>query len=131
MKLTVEELSMEDTWKDIIRIHEPDRLDDKGKLIKRGTICRISVGENSKWIIARGLSHELRVIRMDRNVRRELDVEKGQSYEFTLTRLSWLQSLWFPWKASDPIYRIPAQLGLISLFLGVIALVFGVISLYK
>jgi hypothetical protein len=129
MRLTVEALSVEDTWKDIVRIHEPDRLDEDNNQISRGTICRIRTGDKSKWVVARGLSKKRGVIQMDRNVRDDLGVETGDHCDFTLERLRWVQSLWFPWKASDPMYRIPAQLGLISLILGAIGLGLGVISL--
>ncbi len=80
-------------------------------------------------MIARGLSRQRGVVKMDRNVRSELGVDKDQVYDFTLTRLSWIMSLWFPWKASDPIYRVPAQLGLISLILGLIGLILGIVAL--
>ena len=129
MKLKVEELPIEDTWKDIVRIRQPERVDNKGKQINRGTICCLTVNGNSKWVIARGLKKKTGVIQMDRNVRHDLDVDVDEYHDFTLTRISWLKSLWFPWKASDPIYRLPAQLGLISLALGIIGLGLGLIPL--
>jgi hypothetical protein len=92
-------------------------------------ICLISVGGKSKWVIARGLKIEQGVVRMDQNVRAELDVNVGDICDFKLSRISWLKSLWFPWKASDPIYRIPAQLSLISFALGLIGLILGLVPL--
>ncbi len=131
MKLMVEKLPAEDAWKDIVRIHEPDRLDGDGVVIRRGTICRLEVNGKSTWVIARGLPKRHGVIQIDLNLRSELDVDEGAAYEFTLTRISWLKTLWFPWKASDPIYRIPAQLALISFALGVVALALGAIPLFR
>ena len=67
------------------------------------------------------------VIQMDLNVRLALDVKTKHAYDFTLEQISWLKSLWFPWKASDPIYRVPAQLSLVSLFLGIVLGVLGIL----
>lgn len=131
MKLKGEQLAAEDSWKDIVRIHEPERLDVKGTVVARGTICRLTVNGTSKWVIARGLKKKRGVVQMDLNLSTDLDLDEEEEYDFTLTRISWVKSLWFPWKASDPIYRIPAQLALISFALGLIGLVLGVIPLIK
>jgi hypothetical protein len=127
MNLKVENLSFEDTWKDIVRIKKKYRKDRSGSHISRGKVCRISVGEKSKWVIVHGREPSDSVIQMDLNTRLVLEVDTGQTYEFTLERLSWIRSLWFPWKASDPMYRLPAQLSLVSFFLGVIFGVLGII----
>jgi hypothetical protein len=120
LQLTVGSLSTEETWKDIVRIKKDYRKDAKGIHIRRGTICRITLGEKSQWVIVHGRETDDPEIQMDLNVRLNLKVKKGQSYDFTIEQLSWIRSLWFPWKASDPLYRVPAQLSLISFFLGLI-----------
>ncbi len=125
--LTVANLALEDTWKDIVRIKKDYRKDRHGKHIRRGTICRITVGDRSKWVIVHGRRADDAVIEMDLNVRIALDVDAGKPYAFTLDRLTWIRSLWFPWKASDPIYRLPAQLSIVSFLLGVILGVLGII----
>ena len=60
---------------------------------------------------------------------------KGETHDFVFERLIWIQTLWFPWKASDPGYRIPAQLGLILFFpgavLGTVGMILGGIPLYE
>jgi len=58
-------LDLEDTWKDIIRIHKKYRKDSKGTHIPRGRVCRISVGTRSKWVIAHGRETDDGVIQMD------------------------------------------------------------------
>lgn len=135
MKLNVEKLSGEDAWKDIIRIPHAFRKDIKGKHVERGTICRLVVGANSKWAIVHGLDSDEPVIKMDLNMRIALEVKKGVAYDFTLQRLGWLRRLWFPWRASDPTYRLPAQLSIIAFILGVLFGVFGIavglIPIYK
>lgn len=135
MRLTVRELAAEDTWKDIVRIKKHYRRDFKDHFIPRGTVCRISCGKNSKWVIVHGRESDDAVIQMDLSVRLALEVEPGNDYDFKIERLSWLRSLWFPWKASDPIYRVPAQLSLVSLFLGVglglVGILVGIVPLYE
>ncbi len=128
--LEVQVLPIEDTWKDIVRIDNDSRKDKKGTHIHRGAICRISFGDKSRWVIVHGLKHKKAVIQMDLSTRIGLDVELGDRCNFKLERLSWLRSLWFPWKVSDPIYRVPAQLSLISLFLGIIGLVLGFMPIW-
>jgi hypothetical protein len=54
MKLTVKKLAVEDTLKDIVRIKKPYRRDRNDRHIPRGSICRIAVGDKSKWVIVHG-----------------------------------------------------------------------------
>ncbi|HLY99529.1 MAG TPA: hypothetical protein VKT33_10765 [Candidatus Angelobacter sp.] len=135
MQLKVEGLAVEDSWKDIIRIKNKYRKDSKGRHIRRGSICCVSVGDKLKWVILHGREDDDAVIQMDLNARLALGVKKGQTHDFQLERLSWLKSLWFPWKSSDPTYRVPAQLSLIALILGVVlgvvGIVIGLIPIYE
>src|SRR5262249_48153487 len=80
-----------------------------------------------KWVFMHGRKENEPVIQMDLNVRRALGVKVGETHPFKLERLSWIQSLWFPWKASDPMYRLPAQLSIVSFLLGVLLGVLGII----
>lgn len=118
MQLTVQRLSFQDSWRDIVRVKKRYRLDRKGNRIQRGRICRVTVGDQSKWVIMHGRETDEAVIQMDLNVRTALDVKADHAYDFEFDQLSWFQSLWFPWKASDPGYRVAGQLGLISFILG-------------
>jgi hypothetical protein len=127
MELKVENLAFEDTWKDIVRIKKDWRKDRAGSHISRGKICRISVGKKSKWVIVHGREPTDNVIQMDLTSRLVLETDVGKTYDFTLDKLSWFRSLWFPWKASDPLYRLPAQLSIVSFFLGVVLGVLGII----
>jgi hypothetical protein len=127
MLLRVERLPAEDAWKDIVRIPRAYRKDAKGRRIPRGTICRISLGKISRWVVVHGLDSKDPVIAMDTNVKLGLSVYQDEQHSFTIERISWLTSFWFPWKASDPIYRLPAQLGLIALILGVVLGVTGIL----
>lgn len=135
-KLTVQKLDAEYAWKDLVLIPVQFRTDRKGKPIHRGTICRISSKGCPKWVIVAGLRpqpNEPRVIQMDLNVRLALGVDVGEECDFQLDHLSWMSRLWFPWRASDPGYRAPAQLAFISFFLGtflgLIGIALGVLPL--
>lgn len=131
MQLTVKRLSSNDSWKDIVRINKKFRVDCNEKHIERGSICRISVANRCKWVIVHGREPDDAVIRMDLNVRLALDVKTGDIHDFKIDQLSWLQSRWFPWKASDPGYRLPAQLGLISFFLGTLLGILSIVLAFK
>jgi hypothetical protein len=124
--LKVTPIAIEDAWKDIVRIKKEYRQDNNDKHINRGAICRLTVGDHSKWVIVHGRVPDDRIIEMDLSTRLALKVGNGASYDFKLTRISWLRSPWFPWKASDPIFRVPAQISLISFFLGVVALILSI-----
>jgi hypothetical protein len=124
--LKVQKLPADDTWKDIIRIKNKYRTDIRGDHIKRGTMCCITVGERSRWVVVHGREVADKVIQMDLNVRLALGLDPDTEYQFELEKLSFLERLWFPWKASDPIYRIPAQLGLISFLLGTVLGLIGI-----
>ena len=135
MELKVQSLGAEDTWKDIVRIKKRYRKDRYGKHVPRGTICLLTLGENSKWVVVHGREPDDPVIQMDLTVRLALEVVPERTYDFTLEKLSWIRTLWFPWKTSDPIYRVPAQLSLISLFLGlflgIVGILVGVVPIYQ
>ncbi len=126
MKLKVMSLPVEDTWKDIVRIDKHNRKDFEGKHINRGSICRLCLGNKSKWVVVHGRKTVEPVIQMDLNMRLQLDVTEGEAYDLTLRKMSWLRSLWFPWKASDPLFRLPAQISLISFGLGLLALILAI-----
>jgi hypothetical protein len=126
MELTVAESAVQDSWKDIVRIKKDYRKDRNGAYLRRGAICRITANGWSKWVVVHGREPSDRLIQMDLSVRLALKTKVGEKYDFQLDRLSWLQSLWFPWKASDPIYRVPAQLALVSLIIGTVLGLIGI-----
>jgi len=136
LELTVKRLATTDAWKDIVRIKEGFRRDRNGTHVRRGTICRITAPNGrSKWIVVHGRKPNDNRIEMDLNVRLALDVKIGETYAFVLDQLSPIQSLWFPWKASDPMFRLPAQMGIISFVIGVVlgaaGILVGVVPLLK
>jgi hypothetical protein len=129
VRLAVRTLDVEDAWKDIVRINKKYRLGGKGQFVRRGTACILRAAPDgpSKWVIVHGRESTDPVIQMDLNVRLALEVKEGETHDFLLEPLSWIKSLWFPWMASDPSYRLPAQLGLLSALIGAILAVFGIV----
>jgi hypothetical protein len=119
----------EESWKDAVRIREEFRKDTKGNDIERGTICWLGVNGALRLVVVHGCKTEEPIIHIDLNLRKDLGIRKGETYEFTLKKATW----WGRWRwamtASDPAYRIPAQISVISLALGVIALFLGIIPL--
>jgi len=136
-QLAVKALEIEDTWKDIVRINKSLRHDIHGRFVRRGTPCALRKGRDGpcKWVVVHSRESPDAVSQMDLNVRLALDVREGEICEFSLETLSWIRSHWFPWWASDPIYRLPAQLGLLSAAIGtvlaVLGIVVGLVPLFK
>ena len=129
-KLTVYEMPVEDSWKDMARIPKNHRVDVRGKRIRRATICNVTIGDKNKLLALRGCRDRDARILLDSSTRLDLDVQVGESYEVELHRVGWLGYWRWAWDAADPAYRVPAQISLISLVLGVIGLLLGALSLW-
>jgi hypothetical protein len=98
--------------------------------IREGTICRLTVGENTILRSVRGLSTEFdQVIRMDEFTRNRLQVRTDSLATFEIREVGWLGQFLFAWNASEPASRVAARLGILSLVLGLLGLVLGVVSL--
>lgn len=131
IKLTVRQLPREDIYKDLVRIAEGHRLDTDGRKVLEGTVCKITVkGGKSKLVSVRGFEGEETRILMDGKCRDDLGVQDKQEYEFQLRQTSWWGHCRWAWAASDPAYRIPARLCVVSVVLGSIGLALGIISLF-
>jgi hypothetical protein len=126
-ELTVRKLESEDTWKDMVQIPADSREDIQGNHISRGTICKIAANGHSRLVIVHGLKNATKVIAMDLNLRRALGVHIDTVCNFELRPVSWIGHLRFTWSASDPAYRVPGQLSLISFVLGSVLGVLGLI----
>ncbi len=131
MKLRIQQLPREEVYKDMARIPEGFRMDKKGSPIPEGRICKVKAAGRSKLLSLRGREGESgAVILMDAKSREDLSVAEGAEEDFTLTRV-WLvgQFLW-SWRASDPLYRIPAQVALLSAVFGALGALLGALSLF-
>lgn len=128
--LTVHELRVADAWKDMARIPHAYRKDASGKNIRRNKICDVTIGGKHKLLAIRGCSEKDARILLDSPTRLELAVRVGDSCEVDLNPVRWLGYWRWAWNASDPAYRVPAQISLISLILGVIGLFLGALALW-
>lgn len=130
MKLTVRQISRHEVYKDMVRIPEAHRLDRDGNKIAEGKICQITVPSGpSKLLAVRGsIGVDRSEIRMAEKTRNDLGVTLGKEYDFHIRPVGWLGHICWSWNASDPAYRIPAQIAAISASLGVISLILGFIG---
>lgn len=127
MKLTVKSALEGDVFKDIVRIHQ----DNRGS-IKAGRVCKISVKNGKeKLFIVRGLPvNQNDKILMDDLSREALGVELGKEYEFEVQETGFWGKIWWACSVADPIPRIAAQLGVLSVVLGALGVILGAISFF-
>ncbi len=84
----------------------------------------------SVLLSCRGCNNEKdAVIFLDGTTRTRLGIREGQTDTFEFLQVWWLGQFLWAWRASDPIYRIAARIGLISLVFSFIGLLLGVIGL--
>jgi len=126
-KLIVKEAWAPDVYRDHIRVYEKQRIDDCGKIIKEGSICEISVEENSNKILAilRGNEKDSErdsVIRIDNYLRQELGVEEGSKYGFIFRKVGFFGQLRWALNSTEPGYRISAYIAIVSLLISILSL---------
>ena len=100
----------------------------KGNIIHRNTVCDVTIGGRHKRLAIRGCSIKEAKILLDSSTRSDLSLEVGQSYDVELRPVSWIGYWRWAWKASDPAYRVPSQISMISFALGLIGLLLGVLG---
>lgn len=132
MELEVANIHWGDVYKDVARIPEPFRLDERGMPIVDGTICRVSTNSRTTLLSIRGQSeHRNPAIHLDEKTRAILDVKERDKLQFTFRKAGfWGQFRW-AWGASDPAYRIATRLGIVSVGLGLLGLALGTIGVLK
>jgi hypothetical protein len=130
-KLKVRMADKEDTYKDLARIPEKYRRDSSQLLIPEGRICKVTIAGRSRLLSLRGRLHENEaLIFMDASARDDLKLEVGSEYEVALREAWWFGQFLWAWRASDPLYRVAARLGLISVALGFAGILLGALSVY-
>jgi len=128
MKLMVKQLEEDiDLLADLVRVHSTYRPG-----IVAGEICRISADGKSILAVARNTrKNERGVIRLDDAMRKHLGVDEGEKVDFTITKANRWDNFMWAWRATNPVNRVAAQLGVISLALGLLSLIFPVWQLYQ
>jgi hypothetical protein len=116
----------DDVFKDIVRINHHDR-----ENVPAGRICKISICNRSRFLIARGLPESQRgKILLDDLAREALEVKVGSKYDFQINRVGLWGQLRWACSVSDPGARIAAWLGVLSLLLGLLGLAIGIWSIW-
>ncbi len=129
MMLTVEALPSADVWKDVIRIPHHHRKDVNGERLERSAICSLTVpNRGTKFVVLHGCHKSDAIIQIDSKLRTDLHLKVGNQYDFQLNRASLIGTWRWMWNASEPMYRVPAQIGLISFVMGAVGLVLGIVS---
>jgi hypothetical protein len=119
----------EDIYKDIIRIPEKFRLDNRNRIIPEGSVCKMTVGGKSVFALARGIQgsceNEIQIDERLRNIL-SLNINDEVEIEFKMAKIPG-QIRW-AWNASDQAYRIAARLGVVSVILGGVGLMIAILS---
>ena len=131
MKLEVANISWSDVYKDVARIPREFRMNESGRAIPEGAICKVRVAERSALLCMRGQDeHNNPAIHLDERTRSRLGVSVRTTYDFLVEEVGWFGQFTWAWNASDPAYRIAARLGLVSVVLGFVGLILGIWSIW-
>jgi hypothetical protein len=125
VSLTVKSAQWADRYTNTARVNSRDR----GGLKKNG-VYNLTVRGRSELVFLRGID-EGGIITLDRDMRERLNVNEGESVDFTITKGCWLiDELRWALISSDPAYRVGAKLGVWSFILGLLGIILGAWSLY-
>ena len=131
--LEVRQARRDEVQKDIARVAEDKRKNQRGREIDAGSICKIQSPSTGKSTLAflRGLdeAEEESVIRIDEYLRENLCVDLNRKYNFTFETRWWYRFVW-PWRATDPGYKISSEIAFVSFALGLISLGLGLVAIF-
>lgn len=124
--LTVREIGLEDVFLDMVRVHISHRPG-----VSAGRILTVECNGVFVPLVARGAHDNSRdEIWLDLETRGRLGgLKPNVAYNFKLHTATWSECMRWAWSATDPAYRIPAKISLISVALGVVGLFLGIVSL--
>jgi hypothetical protein len=127
-KLKVIELMTADVFQDMVRVHQKHRPN-----VPAGRICRMTCGQKSVLVVARGARHNRpNSAAIDLRTRNRLGLSSyGQEIEVSFERANSIDEMLWGWSASEPVSRIATRLGVLSLALGVLGTALGVIAVFK
>lgn len=124
--LTVQQVDWDDVFHDIVRVHLDHR-----PFAKAGAIVIVEHAGKSMRLAARGApKNDRERIWLDLRSREKLELKPKAQAAITF-RQAWLwdEFMW-AWSATDPMPRIAARLGLVSVLLGVLGGLLGALSLW-
>ena len=120
-------MSKAEVYRGIVRINEDDRKTSLGETLEESKVMRVRVGNKSILAWARGNQGQAGVIVLDEFQRSRLGVAVGKTYEFALERKPLLGSVRWAFAHPEPIYRVSAWLGVLSVVLGILSIVLSTI----
>jgi hypothetical protein len=131
MRLRVRKAEGQDVYRDIVRIPEKCRLDQKGATIPEGEVCKVRIGDRSAFVLLRGKTDcDEQTAWIDERTRNRLGLTAGDSAELSVETVGlWGQGRW-AWSSSDPAYRVAARLALLSVVLGLVGLILGIVGVF-
>jgi len=105
MKLIVANSRGSDAYKDIARVSEAYRRDERGDVIPGGRICRVFVGGRDMVLSIRGQHEHSNAISLDEKTRHRLAVSIDEEGNFCFQPVGLLGQFAWAWNATDPAYR--------------------------
>jgi len=130
MKLKILASAKEDVYRDIVRVPEQYRIDERGAVVPEGSVCKLTVAGCAAYAIVRGDNESIEpTIRMDERLRNFLKTTKGAEVEVQFAQAGRCGEFLWAWYASDPAYRVAARMASLSVALGALGLLIGILSL--
>jgi hypothetical protein len=124
-ELRVYPMLEDDVYKDMARIPEQHR-----KPIKEGSICKVSFGDHTKYLIVRGAPEQLgNGIMLDELTRNALEVQSGMTYTFRIKHAGPFEQIKWACTLADAGPRIAAWLAVVSVILGIVGLGLGILGI--
>ena len=123
--LEVVDATLGDVFGDLARVHFDHRLHSKA-----GKIIKLSVEGRSVYAVARGLRAGMTKdkISLDSALREQLGVKPKIYYDFEIDRANWIGGIVWAWRSTNPVPRVAARLGAISVAVGVLGLIISLVS---
>jgi hypothetical protein len=124
-KLRIVNVTLRDAFSDLARVHHTHR-----PSISAGKICVVECNGKIVRLAARGTSSK-DTLEIDLKTRIALGLKSwNETVEVSIKPARWWDEVLWTLKASSPMPRIAAWLGLVSLGLGVVGVLLGLLSIY-
>lgn len=126
--LTVVDASLSDVFGDIARIHLSHR-----PASKAGKIILLRANGRNAYAVARGLRAGMSKenISLDSALRERLGVSVNETYDFKIDSVGRVGELVWAWRSTDPVPRVAAWLGAVSVAFGAIGILLAIISMTR
>jgi hypothetical protein len=120
VNLLVQQMDVDDIFTDRARLNYTHR-----RGFHAGTVCKVATGNRWSFVEVRNYART-GVICMDDETRRRLGVSSNERHEFSISRAGFIGELIWIARASNPMNRVAAKLGVLSFCLGVLSLALAI-----